>query len=102
MVVVLFRSVLREAAGADYDAMAADMLARARAMPGFIDFASFATPGGEHLSVIHFESQEALRAWSDDLRHAVAQQLGRDKWYESFHVEVAEVVRSYDFRRPEA
>lgn len=100
MVVVLFRSVSRDTAGADYAAMAADMLARARTMPGFVDFASFTSEAGEHLSVIHFESQEALRAWSDDARHMVAQQLGRDQWYESFHVEVAEVVRSYEFRRP--
>ena len=68
-------------------------------MTGFIDFKSFQADDGEHLSVIRWESQETLRAWTDDLRHVVAQRLGREKWYEYFRVEVADVVRSYGFDR---
>jgi heme-degrading monooxygenase HmoA len=100
MVVVLFRSMLTAEAGEDYAAMAADMLARARTLPGFVDFKSFQADDGEHVSVIHWESQETLRAWSDDMRHAVAQRLGRQKWYRYFRVEIAEVSRSYGFDRP--
>jgi len=99
MVVVLFRSVLTDAAGADYAAMASELLARAKTLPGFIDFTTFTGSDGEHLSVIHWESLETLRAWSDDLRHVVAQQQGREKWYQSFRVEIAEVQRSYGFDR---
>lgn len=99
MVIVLFRSMLTAAAGSDYAAMADEMLARARTLPGFIDFKSFSAEDGEHLSVIRWESQETLRAWTDDLRHVVAQRLGREKWYEYFRVEVADVVRSYGFDR---
>jgi heme-degrading monooxygenase HmoA len=99
MVIVLFRSMLTAEASDDYAAMAEEMLARARTMPGFIDFKSFRADDGERLAVIHWESQETLRAWSDDLRHAVAQRLGREKWYEYFRVEVAEVARSYGFDR---
>jgi heme-degrading monooxygenase HmoA len=79
--------------------MAEEMLGRARTMPGFIDFKSFRADDGERLSVIRWESQDTLRGWTDDLRHVVAQRLGRDKWYEYFRVEVAEVVRSYGFDR---
>ena len=99
MVIVLFRSMLTAEAGSDYAAMAEEMLARARTLPGFIDFKSFSAEDGEHLSVIRWESQETLRAWTDDLRHVVAQRLGREKWYEYFRVEVADVVRSYGFDR---
>ena len=99
MVSVLFRSMLTAAAGDDYAAMAGEMLARARTLPGFIDFKSFVADDGEHLSVIRRESQETLRGWTDDLRHVVAQRLGREKWYEYFRVEVADVVRSYGFDR---
>ena len=100
MIIVLFRSKLTGQAGDDYKAMAAEMLARARTMPGFVDFKSFQAEDGERLSVIHWESEETLRAWSDDLRHAVAQRQGRQSWYEYFRVEVAEVTRSYGFDRP--
>ncbi len=49
MVIVLFRSRLNEAAGADYSAMAEEMLARAKTYPGFIDFKTFKADDGEHL-----------------------------------------------------
>ena len=97
MVVVLFRTQLTDAAGADYAAMAKEMLTRAETLPGFVDFKHFTAPDGEQLSVIRWQSQETLRAWTDDLRHVVAQRLGRDKWYRYFRVEVAEVVRAYGF-----
>ena len=99
MVIVLFRSRLTPEAGDDYAAMADEMLARARSMRGFIYFKSFKAADGERLSVIHWESQETMRVWSDDLRHMVAQRLGRERWYDSFHVEVADIVRSYAFER---
>ena len=99
MVLVLFRSKLTAQASDDYEAMADEMLARARTMAGFVDFKSFRADDGERLSVIRWESQDTLRAWTDDLRHVVAQRLGREKWYDYFRVEVAEVVRSYGFDR---
>jgi heme-degrading monooxygenase HmoA len=100
MVVVLFRSMLTDEAGEDYAAMAGELEARARTLPGFIDFKSFQAADGEHLLVIHWQSAEQLRAWTDDARHAVAQRLGREKWYRYFRVEVAETSRSYGFDRP--
>jgi len=102
MVVIIFRSVLTGAVGADYKTMAQELLERAQGIRGFVDFKSFVADDGEHVSIIHWESQETLRSWTDDLRHVVAQQLGRDKWYESFSVEVAEVGRSYRFDRNSA
>ncbi|HVN87501.1 MAG TPA: antibiotic biosynthesis monooxygenase [Candidatus Binatia bacterium] len=101
MVIVLFRSKLTDAAGDDYQAMAEEMLDRARTMPGFVDFKTYAAADGERISVIHWESLETLRPWTDDVRHVMAQRLGRQKWYEYFRVEVAEIARSYGFdRRP--
>jgi len=99
MVIVLFRSKLTAAAGDDYAAMADEMLARAKGMTGFVDFKSFTADDGERLSVIWWESQDTLRGWADDARHIIAQRLGREKWYEYFRLEVAEVARSYGFDR---
>lgn len=99
MVVVIFRSRLKEAPTADYAAMAQELLQRAQGMAGFVDFKSFTADDGENVSIIHWESQETLRLWTDDLRHAVAQRLGRESWYQFFSVEVAEVARSYRFDR---
>jgi len=100
MVVVLFRSMLTADAGDDYAAMASELTARAHTLPGFIDLKSFEAADGEHILVIHWESAELLRAWTDDVRHVMAQRLGRQKWYQYFRVEVAEITRSYGFDRP--
>ena len=100
MIVVLFRSKLTAEAADDYAAMSAEMLDRARQMTGFIDFKTFQADDGERVSVIHWESQASMRAWGDDVRHITAQRLGREKWYEFFRIEIAEVARSYGFERP--
>jgi heme-degrading monooxygenase HmoA len=100
MVIVLFRSRLTDDAGEDYASMATAMEARARAMPGFAGFKTFRAADGERLSVIHWESEDTLRAWAEDERHRAAQRLGREKWYRYFQIEVAEVIRAYGFERP--
>ena len=97
MVIVLFYSRLSPGAGDDYAAMAEEMLERAKGMAGFVDFKTFRAADAERLSVIHWESQELLKAWAEDTRHLVAQRLGREKWYEYFKLEVADVTRAYSF-----
>ncbi|HLK12557.1 MAG TPA: antibiotic biosynthesis monooxygenase [Candidatus Binatia bacterium] len=99
MVVVLFRSRLTAAAGEDYAARSAEMFARARSMPGYVDAKTFVSRDGERLTLIHWESAETLRAWAEDEQHRVAQAEGRARWYETYQVEVAEVVRRYGFER---
>jgi len=100
MVLVLFRSKTTPAAGDDYAAMAGELVARAKTLPGFVDLTEYVQKDGEHLLVIRWQDMETLKAWTDDTRHVIAQRLGREKWYEYFKVEVAEVARSYGFDRP--
>jgi heme-degrading monooxygenase HmoA len=99
MIIVLFRSRLTDAAGADYSEMAAEMLERAKSYPGFIDFKSFKAEDGERLSVVRWENEETLRPWREDERHRVAQRAGREKWYEQYNIEVTQVIRSREFQR---
>jgi len=42
-------------------------------------------------------SEDDIKRWHQDSQHAVAQQLGRDKWYKSYVVEVVKVKRRYRF-----
>ena len=92
MLVVLFRSKLvDEPAG--YDAMAQEMNALARTMPGFIDVKAYKSDDGERLTVVWWENEETLAAWREQARHRVAQRLGRERWYEYYKIEVAEITR---------
>ncbi len=90
-VVTVFRSRLRRDAEANgYAALAARMEARARAMPGFVDFKSFVAADGERLSVIVFDTIAHQHAWRDDPEHRVAQQRGRDIFYSEYSISVCQ------------
>jgi len=69
-------------------------------MPGFVDFKSFEADDGERVSIITFESVETQRAWRDDPEHQAAQQMGRDRFYASYDISVAEVMGEHHFPYP--
>ena len=73
------------------------MLDLARSMPGFIAYKSFCSEDGERASIIEFESAEQLRAWQQHPKHQRAQQLGRDRFYESYLLQVYEPLRESRF-----
>lgn len=100
MVIVLFRSKTTGAAGDDYVKMAGELVARAKTLPGFVDLTAYRHEDGEDLLVVRWQDMETLKAWTEDTRHVIAQRLGREKWYQYFKVEVAEVARSYGSERP--
>jgi heme-degrading monooxygenase HmoA len=99
VIVILFRSRLTAAAGADYSAMDTRMEELARAAPGFVDVKGYTAADGERLTVVRWKDLESLRLWREDPRHRVAQETGRQLWYESYAMEVAEVVRESRFER---
>jgi heme-degrading monooxygenase HmoA len=100
MLVILFRSRLTAHAGDDYHRMADAMFARAKTFPGFIDVKSFTADDGERLTVVWWQDEETLKAWAGDNAHRVAQEAGREKWYEYYKMDVAEIVRVSNFVRP--
>ena len=98
MIVVLFRSKLvDEPAG--YSEMADEMESLARTMPGFIDVKAYLAEDGERLTVVRWENEETLRQWREQERHRVAQRTGRERWYQYYKMEVAEVLRERAFER---
>ena len=99
MLVVLFRSKL-VAEPEGYAEMAQEMETLARSMPGFVDVKSYKSEDGERLTIVWWEDEETLRAWRTHARHLVAQQSGRERWYEYYDMDVAEIVRRKRFDRP--
>ena len=99
MVIVIFRSRLTPQAGDDYHAMADQVLAAARDMPGFVDYKHYSSDDGERLSVVWWENQETMKAWREHPLHKVAQTAGRGRWYQNYEIEIAETVRSSRFKR---
>jgi heme-degrading monooxygenase HmoA len=99
MLVILFRSKLTEIAGDDYAEMAAEMAAHARTFAGFIDMKAFKAEDGERLTVVWWQDEETLRAWSTDVRHREAKKLGRARWYQYYKIDIAQIIRSNNYDR---
>ena len=100
MVVIVFRSRLSPEAGDDYSEMAGEMLATAQEMPGFVEFKSFKSEDGERVSLVYWQDHETMAAWRNHPRHRIAQNAGRAKWYSTYRIEIADIVRANVFERP--
>ena len=71
------------------------------AKSGFIDVKSFKAEDGERLTVIWWRDAESLREWRQQVRHRLAQETGRKKWYQYYKMEVAILERRSNFERSE-
>jgi heme-degrading monooxygenase HmoA len=100
-VVTVFRSRRRAGSDEAYARLAAAMLDSARAVPGFVDFATFTGEDGDHVSLVTFATPEAHAIWRDDPAHRAAQQQGRGELYEWYSVQVADTTGATVWERPE-
>lgn len=93
MYVVIFRATVRKL-DAEYSAVAKQMRELAVDQFGCIEFHSV-TEGVNEVSLSYWPSEENIRAWKDHPEHLLAQQAGRERWYQSYTVQVAQVGREY-------
>src|SRR5688500_338430 len=97
MVVVVFKITHRpDRPVSAFAETATRMLELVSSIEGFLGMDYAEIEGGE-LLVARFESHEALAAWRTQPEHVIAQQLGREKFFAKYRIDVCEPVRSYDF-----
>ena len=102
MMLVVFRSRLRDDNAQEFSALADELTPVAQSMPGFISYKVFVAEDGERCSLIEFETAEQLQAWRTLAEHAEAQQKGRERYYESYSLQIGEPQRESRFDRREA
>jgi heme-degrading monooxygenase HmoA len=100
MVLTIFRSRLRPDHLDEYERVADEMLALAEQMPGFLSLKTFTAADGERVSLVEFASEAEHAAWRNHPRHREAQQLGREKFYSEYHIQVCSVLRQHGFPPP--
>lgn len=93
---VIFTSI-RTSGDAGYGDMADAMLKAAAQQPGFLGVESAREAVG--ITVSYWDSLESIAAWKRDAAHQMAQQLGRERWYDSYKTRICKVERDYDFSR---
>ena len=76
-----------------YAAMAERMVELARAQPGFLGVESARDAEGFGITVSYWKDEASIAAWKAHAEHAVAQRLGRDRWYGAFRLRVCRVER---------
>ncbi|GAB4208204.1 MAG: hypothetical protein Fur0019_13650 [Tibeticola sp.] len=97
MIVVIFRARVA-AFDAQYSATAARMRELAISQFGCLAFHAV-TEGDEEVALSYWPDEAAVRAWRAHPEHVAAQRMGRERWYRSYSVEVAEVTRQYHHTR---
>ncbi len=93
MHVVIFRAKIR-VLDAEYAQVAARMRDLALGQFGCLEFQSV-TEGREEVALSYWPGEESIRDWKAHPEHVLAQQAGRERWYESYSVQVARVTREY-------
>lgn len=94
MIVTVFRSRLRPGAQEDYAPMAKRMSELARTIPGYISHKGFVAEDGERVTIVEFESEEALRAWRIHPEHAKAKKRGVESFFSDYQFQICNVIRA--------
>lgn len=96
MYVVIFHAKTRKL-DAEYLETARLMRETALAKFGCIDIHSV-IQGQDEVTLSYWLNEESIRAWKTHPEHILVQQVGRERWYESYSVQIAQVSREY--RKP--
>ncbi len=96
MFVVIFRASIRQL-DTEYSQMAARMRELALSEFGCLEFHTV-SEGQQEVALSYWPDEASINAWKAHPEHRQAQQLGRERWYESYSVQVAEIARHYQRR----
>jgi heme-degrading monooxygenase HmoA len=101
MIWTLFFSRLRpEAASSDaYGRHLAEILELAQQQPGFVSVKSFTAADGERLTVVGFKDLDTQLAWRRLPDHVIAQQRGREAYYQEYRLVVCQELRTREWTR---
>jgi heme-degrading monooxygenase HmoA len=88
---VLFTSLRTPEDAEGYAAMAERMVQLASAQPGFLGIESARGSDGVGITISYWDSLDSIRRWGEHTEHRLAQQLGRERWYEVFRLRICRV-----------
>ena len=79
----------------DYYIMAKRMRELAINEYGCVEFTAV-TEGSDEIAISYWESKEQIKKWKRNSEHLVAQEMGQEKWYEDYTVEIVKIVSKYN------
>jgi heme-degrading monooxygenase HmoA len=94
MIVTVFRTRLNPGAQEEYGPMAKRMSELARTVPGYISHKGFTADDGERVTIVEFETEDALRQWQINPDHATAKKRGIQSFFSDYRYQICNVIRS--------
>lgn len=94
---VIFSSQFVSEDDVGYSAMAAKMTELSGSQKGFRGMESVRDESGKGITVSYWDTLEDISAWRKNSEHALAQKMGREKFYGSFNIRICKVEREYSF-----
>ncbi len=79
----------------DYNSMSDRMVELAKQQEGYLGHESARNEIG--ITVSYWSSLTAIKNWKQNTEHLLAQEYGREKWYDEYKVRICLVERDYDF-----
>jgi heme-degrading monooxygenase HmoA len=79
----------------EYDDTAARMTELAKGMPGYLGVESARSSDGLGITVSYWASETDIANWKRHVEHRVAQDRGKNEWYQHYELRVARIERAY-------
>jgi len=96
---VIFSSHRTTHASDEYAKAAEEMFALGSQEPGYLGHESVRDAVGAGITVTYWDSLENIQKWKTNAEHLVIQKMGRDTFYEEYHVKIAKVEREYHWSK---
>jgi len=94
MIVTVFRNRLVPGAQDEYGPMAREMSELVRSIPGHISHKLFVAEDGERVTIVEFESEQALHEWKVHPAHLRAKKFGFTKFFSAFKYQICDVTHA--------
>lgn len=94
---VIFTSLRSHADDKNYQLMAKEMSLLATKQPGYLGQESVRDSSGVGITISYWKTAESIIRWKQNADHLSAQDQGKSKWYQSYHVRISNVERAYSF-----
>jgi len=91
---VIFTS-LQTSELAGYDEMARRMESLAKEQAGYLGFEAARDNLG--IAISYWRDLDSIQQWKQNAEHLIAQQNGRDQWYQQYTTRICRVEREYSF-----
>jgi heme-degrading monooxygenase HmoA len=97
-VVCIFRSTRTDHSEEEYRAWSHEMDELVTSAPGYLRHYSFRDQMSRvGITISYFDNEVSLVEWKSVASHQEAQQRGRDTFYDDYSIDIAHVVRHYEW-----